>query len=185
MSVTLPDDEKLVRRLNDDDAEAFDLLYFKYSGRLFSFGMKLLKSKEETEELIQTVFLKIWENRHSLNKELCFRSYIFTILYNDICKLFLKKIKQEKYLREAIIRNNHCSSADEEKIENLSTLERVQDIINKMPVRQRIIFVKSRFDGKTSKEIAEELGLTKGTVENYISGSLKIIRESFIREKLY
>lgn len=183
--MTPPDDEILVERLSQNDTKAFDLLHFRYSATLFNFGLKYLKSREETEELLQSVFLKIWENRHCLRKDLSFRSYIFTILYNDICKIFRKKTNLEKYLREVMYINNSYTTDGEERIDNMSTLERINQIIGRLPERHRTIFIKNRLHGKTPEEIAGELGLTRGTVDNYISGALKRVRKSLVKEKIY
>jgi RNA polymerase sigma-70 factor (ECF subfamily) len=176
------DDVVLVQRLRQGDINAFDTIYKKYSGRLYNFGLRLLKSETESEELVQAVFLKLWENHKNLNPDLSFKSYIYTIAYNDICKLF----RQRNYMKKFIDETAHDPSgifADlAERIDYKSLLEYVQKIINKLPDKQRIIFLKSREEGKTTKEIALELGLSPGTVDNYISESLKFIRKN-ISEK--
>jgi RNA polymerase sigma-70 factor (family 1) len=170
------DDTELVERLQKGDVEAFDLLYNKYSGKLYAFGLKYLRSTEEAEELVQSVFLKLWENYRNLKKESSFKSYLFTIAYNDICKLFRKRNYQQKYVEEALYDNYKSNSETEDCIDYKSEMDRVQQIVDKLPERQKNIFLKSRIEGKSSKEIAEELILSPGTVDNYISESLKFIR---------
>ncbi len=169
-------DIDLVKRLQKGDVEAFDLIYEKYAGKLYSFGLKYLRSTVETEELVQSVFIKLWENHKNLEKELSFKSYLFTIAYNDICKLFRKRNYMQKFIDEAIYENKHTSSETEERIDYKSTLNRVMQMIDKLPQRQKEIIRKSRLEGKPSKEIAEELKLSPGTVDNYISEALKFIR---------
>ena len=180
----LPEDTELVERLQKGDVEAFDLIYEKYSMNLYSFGLKYLRSKEESEELVQSVFLKLWENYKSLNKDLSFKSYLFTIAYNDICKLFRKRNYRQKFIDETLHENYHYSSGMEESIDYKSVMDLVQQIINKLPVRQKSIFLKSRQEGKSTKEIAEEIGLSPGTVDNYISEALKFIRCQLRKENL-
>jgi len=178
------DDIKLIEKLHSGDVEAFDLIYAKYSGKLYAFGLKYLRSTDEAEELVQAVFLKIWENHMIINKELSFKSYLFTIAYNDICKLFRKRNYQQKFISETLYEDSHSSAAAEEGIDFQSVMERVQQIIDKLPKRQKIIFLKSRQDGKSSKEIAEELNLSPGTVDNYISEALRFIRSRLHKEDL-
>jgi RNA polymerase sigma-70 factor (ECF subfamily) len=180
----VPEDIELVKRLQKGDVEAFDLIYGKYSGKLYSFGIKYLRSASETEELVQSVFIKIWENHKQLNKELSFKSYLFTIAYNDICKLFRKRNYMQKFITEAMHENSHTSSEMQEGIDYQSVLNRVQQIIDKLPERQKEIFRKSRLEGKPSKEIAEEMKLSRGTVDNYISEALKFIRGRLRKEDL-
>ena len=177
-------DTELIIKLQKGDVEAFDLLYEKYSVKLYSFGLKYLRSAAETEELVQSVFLKIWENRKHLKKELSFKSYLFTIAYNDICKLFRKRNYMQKFITEAMHENSGTSSETQEGIDYQSVLNRVQQIIDKLPERQKEIFRKSRLEGRPSKEIAAELKLSPGTVDNYISEALKFIRGRLRKENL-
>lgn len=174
--IQLSGDIELVRRLQAGDVEAFDLIYKKYSGKLYSFGLKYLRSTAEAEELVQSIFLKIWENHKHIDKELSFKSYLFTIAYNDICKLFRKRNYLQKFISDTIAENPQFSFEIEEGIDYQSILERIQQIVDKLPERQKTIFLKSRQEGKSTKEIAEEIGLSPGTVDNYISESLKFIR---------
>jgi RNA polymerase sigma-70 factor (family 1) len=180
-----PDDTELVARLQKGDVKAFDLVYDKYAGKLYGFGLKYLKSTAEAEELVQSVFLKLWENYKGLNTESSFKSYLFTIAYNEICRLFRKRNYWKKFVTETMHDNNFSSSEAEESITYQSVLERVNQIINILPAKQKSIFLMSRIDGKSSKEIAGEVGLSPGTVDNYISESLKFIRSMLNKENLF
>jgi RNA polymerase sigma-70 factor (family 1) len=179
-----PSDIELVEKLQKGDVEAFDLIYDKYSRKLYAFGLKYLKSTAEAEELVQSVFLKLWENYKILKKESSFKSYLFTIAYNDICKLFRKRNYLQKFISDTLYENSQLYSEIEDSIDYQSVLERVQQIVDNLPERQKTIFLKSREEGKSTKEIAEEVGLSPGTVDNYISESLKFIRARLHKENL-
>lgn len=179
-----PDDGDLVERLLRGDVEAFDSIYYKYSGKLYAFGLKYLRSSAEAKELVQSVFLKVWENHKSLKKETSFKSYLFTIAYNDICKLLRKRNYQQKFIDDTLYENAQSSYEIETGIDSQSVLDQVQQIVNKLPERQKNIFLKSRQEGKSTKEIAEEVGLSIGTVDNYISKALKSIRSRMHNEIL-
>jgi RNA polymerase sigma-70 factor (ECF subfamily) len=169
-------DYDLVEKLRKGELEAFDAVFEKYGARLFGFAMKYLKSKEETEELVQDVFLKIWENRKNLKKDSSLKSYLFTISYHDICKFFRKKQLHGK-LKEEIGLTTDSSVDPEEQIDYQSTLEQLEKLIEKLPPKQKIIFGKSRKEGKSTREIAEEMQLAPGTVDNHISAALKFLRK--------
>ncbi|TSA32502.1 MAG: RNA polymerase sigma-70 factor [Porphyromonadaceae bacterium] len=179
-----PDDNALVERLQKGDVEAFDLIYDKYSGKLYAFGLKYCRSTAEAEELVQSVFLKLWENYKNLKKESSFKSYLFTISYNEICKLFRKRNYQQKFINDTLYENSQSFNEIEDGIDYQSVLDRVQQIVDKLPERQKTIFLKSRQEGKSSKEIAKEVGLSPGTVDNYISEALKFIRSRLNNESL-
>lgn len=172
----LTSDYDLVENLRHGDIDAFDQVFKKYGDRLFGFALGYLKSKEETEELVQNVFLKIWENRKNLKKESSLKSYLFTIAYHEMCQLFRKKQVHERFLNERISSADYTINPDEQ-LEYKATLEQVNKLIEKLPEKQRVIFEKSRNEGKSTKEIAEEMNLAPGTVDNQISATLKFLRK--------
>src|SRR6056297_582192 len=169
-------DSELLIKLRKGDIEAFDQVFKKYGDRLFGFALSYLKSKEETEGLVQNVFLKLWENHKKLKQDSSLKSYLFTIAYHEMCQIFRKKQIHEKFLKEKI--TSIDSATDLEKmLEYKATLEQVEKLINKLPEKQRLIFIKSRNEGKSSKEIAKEMNLAPGTVDNLISLALKFLRQ--------
>jgi len=177
-----PDDE-LVEKLQKDDQEAFDQIFKRYGDRLFEFALKYLKSKEETEELVQDVFLKIWEKRKKIKKESSLKSYLFTIAYHNMCRIFRKKQIYLKFIEES--GTDEQSAIDsEEQMEHKVLLALVNQLIEKLPKKQKQIFIKSRREGKSTKEIAEEMNLAPGTVNNYISATLKYLKLHVIGENL-
>ncbi|MEN6457281.1 MAG: RNA polymerase sigma-70 factor [Prolixibacteraceae bacterium] len=174
----LPPDNELIENLRKGDVEAFDLVYEKYAQKLYAFSLKYLKSSEETKELVQSVFLKLWENQRNLRKETSFKSYLFTIAYNEICNLFRRRKYQKKFISEALTESQEASDTTANQIDYESVLQQIETIIHRLPEKQKTIFVKSRIEGRSTKEIASELGLSPGTVDNYLSEALKFIRNS-------
>jgi meiotically up-regulated gene 157 (Mug157) protein len=81
--------------------------------------------------LVQSVFLKLWENYKILKKESSFKSYLFTIAYNDICKLFRKRNYLKKYVSDTLYENSQSFSETEDGIDYKSILEQVQQIVDK------------------------------------------------------
>jgi len=169
-------DYQLVDKLQNGDLDAFDQIFNKYGDRLFGFALSYLKSREETEELVQDVFLKVWENRKNLKKESSLKSYLFTIAYHDMCKFFRKKQIYQKFLDEEEWHENKIVDL-EKQLEYKAILEQVDQLIDKLPETQKLIFIKSRKEGKETKEIAIEMNLAPGTVDNYISKTLKYLRQ--------
>jgi RNA polymerase sigma-70 factor (ECF subfamily) len=88
---------ELVRRLRDGDSFAFDLLFEQYSSKLFYFVNKYLNVKEESEEIVQDVFLNLWKNKKEIRSEEAFKSYLYKIALNNIRNYFIKKQVREKH----------------------------------------------------------------------------------------
>lgn len=175
-------DSQLIDSLQRGELDAFDILFNKYSGKLFSFAYRYLRCREESSELVQSVFLKLWENHKNLKRESSLKSYLFTIAYNEICSLFRRRICLQKYFDHIRLEKNNISNETEENIDCNSMIERLNEIFEQLPERQRSIFLKSRIEGKPSKVIAFELGLSPGTVDNYISKTLRIIDKKLTEE---
>ena len=93
-------DKDLIKFLQKGDLEAFDQIFQRYGDRLYGFAVKVLKSEEEAEELVQDVFLKIWEKRKNLKEEDTLRTYLFTIAYHNMCRLFRRRNYQERLIKE-------------------------------------------------------------------------------------
>ncbi len=172
-------DYELVAKLQNGDLEAFDQIFKKYGDRLFGFALKYLKSKEDSEGLVQDVFLKIWENRANLKKESSLKSYLFTIAYHNMCGLFRKKQIQAK-IKDEIGFGKSLSVNLEEQLEYKSTIEQIDKLIDKLPEKQKMIFIKSRKEGKSTCEIADDMKLAPGTVDNQISATIKFLRKNLL-----
>ncbi len=168
-------DIELITRLHKGDIKAFDLIYSKYAVNLYRFALKYLRSEDEAQELVQSVFVKIWDLRRTIKTDTSFKSFIFTIAYNNMCKLFRKRKYNKEFVNE-ILYLNQPSSEVEQRIDFKSLIDSLEKIIEKLPEKQKTIFIKSRYEGKSTKEIAEDVGLSPGTVDNYISASLNFIK---------
>jgi len=183
LDVTVAETE-LVERLKKGDLVAFDMIYDMYAGRLYAFSMKYLKSSDEAEELVQCVFMKVWENYKRLDRNLSFKSFLFTIAYNEICRHFRRKSYLKRYIDETLLTGKLSDTAPEEGTEFQSLLAEVEKIIAGLPDTQKKAFIMCKIDGKPAKEVADGLGLSPGTVDNYVSATIRMIRSRLARENL-
>jgi RNA polymerase sigma-70 factor (ECF subfamily) len=177
-------EKDLVERLKKGNLEAFDMIYDMYAGRLYGFSMKYLRSDDEASELVQSVFMKVWENHKNLDTNLSFKSFLFTIAYNEICRSFRRKSYLRKYIGEAARTESRTDTSAETGPEFNSLLAEVEKIIAGLPERQRKAFIMCKLDGMPAKEVAAGLGLSPGTVDNYVSSTIKTIRRMLAGENL-
>ncbi len=168
--------------LTKGNKEAFRNLFEEYAKRIFVFAKGYLKSNEEAEEVVQEVFIKIWNVRASINTELSFKSYLFKITYNYIRELFLKKNRENSYKHEILDMAVDFDNRTEEKIDYHSLLELVETLINKLPPRQKEIIILKKKHGLPVKEIAELLGISPRTVEKHLSEALKYLKTELSEE---
>lgn len=177
-------DSLTVSNLKQGDSEAFDDLFKKYSQRLYSFSLKYLKSEEEAEEVVQEVFLYIWEKRDGLKPDQSFNSYIFAIAYNIIRKYFIRKNRENAYKDEQLYIFLNDGNNLDQIIDYRFLLEKVESIINLLPARRKEIFIKRKYEGLAIKQIADDLGISPNTVENQLASAQKQIQKELQKDKL-
>jgi RNA polymerase sigma-70 factor (ECF subfamily) len=175
-------ESKLVKSLAKGNILAFNTLFREYGNRLYRFAYGYLKSESEAEELVQEVFTIIWEKRAALKEELSFRSYLFTISFNMIMKHFRTKAQLSAYLQSGLKEETDFQTIHD--ISYNSLFQYITELVNKLPEKRRLIFRKSRFEGKSIKEIAEELNISHKTVENQLTDALKYLRTHLNTERL-
>lgn len=172
----------LVRELAKSNVLAFNTLYKKYSGRLYKFANGYLKSKTESEELVQEVFTIIWDRRLQLKEELSFKSFLFTISFNLIQRHFRTKAHIAEYLKTRVEKDIDLQTP--QKINYDSLHQYLTGLVDQLPLKRKEIFIKSRFEGLSIKEIAAEMGISHKTVENQLTDALRFIRKRFILEQV-
>ncbi len=176
-------DKELVIRLQKGNVDAFERLYENYSLRLYHFGMKYLKSDIEAEGLVQNVFAKVWEKRSSLKEELSFKSYIFTIAFNFIRKVFIKKSQLREYLQSG--KGSDDIDIDTiNQIEYQSLADYLNTIVIQLPKRRREVFIKSRIEDLSVKEIAKQMNISPKTVENQLASAIQFVRDNWQSKNL-
>ncbi|OFX62077.1 MAG: hypothetical protein A2066_01630 [Bacteroidetes bacterium GWB2_41_8] len=158
---------------------AFDRVYELYSHKLFSFVFKILKNEAEADDIVQEVFVKIWESRQKLEDYRLLNSYIFTIAYNNSIDLIRKRINNTKYLEH--LKNSSVINVTPNLISQIEFNElnsQADKLIANLPERQKQVYLLHREEGLTYPEIAERLGISKNTVENHMVKALKYLRQN-------
>ncbi len=166
----------LVKALKRGDVKAFDDLFSVYGNRIYYFTYGYLKSKEESEEVVQEIFLRIWKNRKNLKPELSFKAYLFKIAYHYILEYFERISRQQAYKDKIIEESIKIIPDINERLDYQILLEKVEIIIEQLPSRQKEILIKRRKEGDSVKKIALDLGISPKTVENHLTEALKNIK---------
>jgi len=170
-------DEELMKEIKADNMFAFDVLYKKYCKRLYKFGNSILKSQVDTENLIQDVFLNLWENRNKVEKDSAVKSYVFTITYNSAISIIRKKVRESEYvgyLKSLQEVNEEPVNIELEYNELTTTLDKIVQVL---PQRQKEVYLLHKVEGLKYIEIAELLNISVKTIETHMSRALKTIRE--------
>lgn len=164
-----PFNEKdLLERMRHGDVYAFHRIYDRYKGPLAHRVLLLLKADELVQDVLQDLFLKVWEHRSTIDPNKSFRAYLFRIISNQVTDIF-RKVHREIVLQERLLHersDGYCHI--EEEVISKENIRLIHDALLKLPARQREIFVLHKFDGKSYKEISEELGIEPATINQHI-----------------
>lgn len=170
--------------LKNGDRNAFKNIFEEYAKRIFVFAKGYLKSNQEAEEVVQEVFIKIWNVKDSINTDLSFKSYLFKITYNYIREVFLKKGKEIRYMHELIDSSVDFDNRTEEQIDYSSLLELVDKLVEQLPPRQNEVIILKRKQGLPVKEIALLLDISPRTVEKHLAEALKSLKRGLSEENI-
>jgi RNA polymerase sigma-70 factor (ECF subfamily) len=170
------EDKILVLQLQNNSVNAFDSLFYKYSDNLYGFAFSLLKNREDSKEIVQEAFCRVWDRRNELDSSKSFKSFLFTISYNlivDQLRIRLKNKEYRKFLEEYF---NSVEVFNENKADYKIISGKVRSAVEEFPKKRKEVYILSREKGLSQKEIANQLGISVKTVENHINLSLKHLR---------
>lgn len=180
------DEISLVIKLKHGDHSAFIDLYDEYHTRLYNFVYASVNSKDESKDIVQIIFMRLWERHDDINPNLQFGAYLYTIarhlIYNHLrAKLYRKfDIKATETIEHTIpnVDNN------EELLIETDFRNFFANLIEQLPERRRQIFMMSRSENKSYIQIAKELNITENTVDTQIRKSLDFLRKNLKKEEV-
>jgi len=157
------------------DLNAFEMVFREYYKPLVRYGNTFLRDSDETEDVVQQVFVSFWEKRTEMNVHSSLRSMLYTSVRNAC----LNKLKHQKVRLQHVAEVQYVNSEQDtsDTLEANELNQQLQHAISKMPEQCGRIFKMSRFEQLRYQEIADELGISIKTVENQMGKALKIARE--------
>lgn len=179
MSALLPSYEsKLLSKLKNDDQAAFSIIFTKYYSDLIHFSFSFTRNSEISEEIVQEIFLNLWQNRKSREIHTSLRSFLLKTVQNRSIDSLRHENISHKYA-SAVLDHPTLSENNTENYILFSELkENLEHALGKIPVHYAEVFRKSRIETKNYQEIAAELGISVRTVEVRIGKALSLLRKA-------
>lgn len=165
--------------LKQGSREAFATLYRQYWQQVYNFCHLYLINADDAEDVVQEVFIKVWENREWIREDERFKGLLFIITRNLVFNQHRKKVNESLY-KVTLLAALEESEEIEEEIDANDLRAYIERLIDELPPRRREIFNLSRKEQKSYKEIAELLHISEKTVENQIGEALKYLRKNVL-----
>ena len=175
MDLRVLTDEILLRLLKADDDKAFKEIYSRYWKPIFETAYRRLASQDIAKELVQTVFLRIWEKRHIIQIN-HLQSYLQGAIRNRIINYIESTLVHKKYLQHVMDTSTRTCQGAESTIHFHELSKALEKAIGMLPEKTRHVFRLSRFDHLSIREIAISLNISEKAVEYHITQSLKTLR---------
>ena len=161
------------------DEQAFEMVFKRHFKALHAYALAIVKDSAEAEEVVQTVFLKLWEKREKLKITTSLKAYLYrAVYYGSINHLKHEKVRMKHSEQQLYINQQEAASESmafsEEREEELS--ERFKRALDLLPEKCRMVFYLSRFEELKYQEIAQRLDISVKTVEAHMGKALKTLR---------
>ena len=169
-------DEMLVKLLRAGDEEALKEIYSRYWKPCYLHAIRKVRSKEAAEELVQNLFVGLWERKIE-TPVAHLEAYLFSSLKYQVISYIRKTIVRERTLRVARQQETDPGASEAETTLLFHELsEAIEAAIIQLPEKTRVIFRLSRFEHRSNKEISQSMDISEKAVEYHITQSLKLLR---------
>ncbi|WP_373494384.1 RNA polymerase sigma-70 factor [Aquiflexum sp.] len=168
-------DEFLLKGLLKKDKKAFDLIYEMYWKRLFLYAYKIFEDKAICEDVVQEVFIKLWENAEKREIQLL-EPYLFRAVKYQISNA-IRNLKQTSQI-DQVLPLLHTELAPDNLLELEETVEAINNSVEQLPEKCRQIYILSREEHLSNKEIAHQMNISVRTVEAHLYKALSVIKKN-------
>lgn len=183
--MNLLDNKALIHALRRSDASAFQDLYDRYSVVLFQNIFKLLPHQQEAEDLLQGVFLQLWESRFKLQEAQSVAGWLFTTSFyltmSRVRRIARERLKAFEEVLLDMPDDDDTAAATERYQQNMKLLDKAMDLL---PSRKKQAFALCKLEGKSYQEAAAQLGVSEDTVKDYVKSAMGILKRQALHTDL-
>lgn len=170
------DEKELLLQLRMGHKSAFEELYSRYKLRLTGNLLRILKSPELVEDVIQDVFLGVWENRLNIDPEQSIKSYLYASTANRAKNIFRKASYDQKFKDFLLPQWKEYYTHVEELLFAQENNQLLEELLNNLSPQQQKVFRLCKMEGKSYKEVAQLLGISEATVNTHISKANSVLK---------
>lgn len=171
-------DAQLLALVKEDDHIAYTEIYSRYFGVLYAFVQGRLKDQDESKDLIQDLFISLWDKRKVLELSGALESYLYRAVRNKMVNITVRKDIEKRYMDSLYDFIDQDQVRSDYRVREKQFAELIEKEIDALPPKMREIFLLSRIANLNYEEISKETNLSKLTVKSHIQHALKILRKN-------
>ncbi len=172
----------LLIKLKEGSFQAFEKLYTMYSGKLYNFIMRLSSGDQYmAEEVVQSTFIRIWEVREKVDIDASFISFLCTIAKNLLMNMYQRQTVEYVYNEYLLKSGVDRDPQTEDDIDLRFLNDYIDSLAEELPAQRKKIFILSKRQNYTNKEIAGMMGISESTVATQLSLAVKFMREQLMK----
>lgn len=169
-------DSELVSLLKKNDDRAYNEIYQRYKWVLFLHALKRIRNREEAKDIVQELFITLWDKRREMEIKGHLSGYLFTAIRNRVIKFISHQQVESVYISSLSNSINAGVCITDHRTRENNLAEIIEREIQDLPEKMRQVFILSRKHNLSHKEISAQLGIEETTVKRQISNALKILR---------
>lgn len=174
------EEDRLLTAVAAGDVQAFSTVYYHYQEDLYKFVLRLVKVPALAEDVVQDIFLKVWEARLQLGEVRFFRGYLFSVARNHTLNV-LDSIARSTHALSNLIRHFQEQRFDDEALSK-DYRQFIENALSTIPPRSRDIFRKCRELGMTYEEVAREMGISRNAVKKHMMTAIRTLKDAAQRD---
>jgi len=169
-------DQELCALLKEGNEKAFAEIFNHYQALLFDFAYKRIRDKDEAKDIVQEIFVRLWNNRAELQIKTNLRSYLYRCVLNSVLNILNRQVIREEYVYSLQQMINECTQQADYHIREADMEKLIKAEIAALPPKMREVFEMRKKEYLSNKEIAFKLGISEQTVETHMKRALRVLR---------
>ena len=172
------DECSLINKMKEGNIEAFDALYWHYQRSVFNNIFNLIREEASSEDVLQEVFITLWEKRESIDANRSLGGWLFVTSYNRAINLLKKKLREK--IASDLIADVFLQRNSEDTLKEIR-MQELEKAIERLPEQKQKVFYLCKLKGLTYAEAASTLQISKNTVKEHLSGAIRSIRDQMLK----
>lgn len=175
-------EEQLISRIKKNDVTAFEIIYRDNYRAVYANILKIVKETDLAENLLQEVFVSLWQYRSALKETGSVKGWLFVVSYNKSLKFLKERLRDVVFYVESYDHLGELAEKEDDESTYQFKVDLIHEAVSHLSKRRQEVFKRCRYEHKSKEEVAVEMGLSIESVKDYLKQSHKLIRQYILNK---